>query len=117
MAAIHDHHVWVTLAPIAGVETHETWTVTRHHDHTARATCTSTRDIVPGCAAWLVPPADTHSHGHLAGHGDAPYTLVLLGDNMLRTRRTETDPNAGTWRYLLPGDEGHPDRSLTHDGI
>ena len=50
----------------------------------------------------LVPPRDVHNHGHVAGTGPSPYSLILLGDDMLLFEREEYDPEQGTWRQLAP---------------
>lgn len=36
-----------------------------------------------GDVATLFPPYDVHNHGHDAGSGPSPYSLILLGDEML----------------------------------
>jgi len=51
-----------------------------------------------------------HNHGHVAGTGPSPYSLVLLGDDMLLFHREEYDPEQGTWRLLAPGDPGRANR-------
>lgn len=116
MSAIHSHHVWVALAPIAGHETHEVFTVRRRAYGHATVTPVSYQTLDPGQSAHLIPPGDIHSHGHLAGTGAAPYTLVLLGGNMLAYRREEYDRDNGTWRRLVPGDEGSQGRPLSKWG-
>jgi hypothetical protein len=57
-----------------------------------------------------VPPRDVHNHGHVAGSGPSPYSLILLGDDMLLSDREEYDPERGTWRALAPGDPGRDNR-------
>jgi len=63
---------------------------------------------------WLVkphvPPQDVHNHGHVAGTGPAPYSLILLGDDMYLFEREEYDPDRGTWQALAPGDPGQSNR-------
>jgi hypothetical protein len=54
--------------------------------------------------ATLVPPRDVHSHGHIAGSGPRPYSLILLGGDMLLFGREEYDPERGTCRALAAGD-------------
>jgi hypothetical protein len=54
-----------------------------------------------------------HIHGHVAG--PSPYSLILLGDNMLVFEREEYDPTQGTWRTLVPGDPGQPNRRPARD--
>ena len=63
-----------------------------------------------GDVATLVPPGDVHNHGHVAGTGPSPYSLILLGDDMLLFERQEYDPDQGTWRGLGPGDPGRSHR-------
>ena len=68
----------------------------------ARPSCASrTSAPIQGDVATLVPPRDVHNHGHVAGSGPSPYSLILLGDDMLY--REEYDPERGTWRALAPG--------------
>ena len=63
-----------------------------------------------GDVATLTPPRDVHNHGHVIGTGPAPYTLVLLGDDMYLFERQEYDPAEGTWQALDPGDPGRSNR-------
>jgi hypothetical protein len=51
-----------------------------------------------------------HNHGHVRGTGPSPYSLILLGDDMLLFSRKEYDPGQGTWRALSPGDPGRSNR-------
>ena len=51
-----------------------------------------------------------HNHGHVIGSGPTPYSLILLGDNMLVFEREEYDLEQGTWRRLKPGDPGRSNR-------
>jgi hypothetical protein len=60
--------------------------------------------------AALVPPHDVHNHGHVTGTGPSPYSLILLGDDMLLSEREEYDPERGTWQQLAPGDPGRSHR-------
>jgi hypothetical protein len=53
---------------------------------------------------------DVHNHGHVAGSGPSPYSLILLGDDMLLFDREEYDQERGTWRALAPGDPGRDNR-------
>jgi hypothetical protein len=48
--------------------------------------------------ATLIPPRDVRNHGTRPG----PYSLILLGDDMLLFDRDEYDPGLGTWRALRP---------------
>src|SRR5439155_22600824 len=68
------------------------------------------RALVHGDVATLVPPRDVHNHGHVAGPGPSPYSLILLGDDMLLFDRQEYDPERGTWRALAPGNPGQDNR-------
>ena len=63
-----------------------------------------------GDVATLIPPHDVHNHGHVRGSGPSPYSLILLGDDMLLFSRKEYDPGQGTWRALSPGDPGRSNR-------
>jgi hypothetical protein len=63
-----------------------------------------------GEVATLIPPRDVHNHGHVAGSGPSPYSLILLGDDMLLFEREEYDPRQGTWHALAPGDPGRSNR-------
>ncbi|HTX86208.1 MAG TPA: hypothetical protein VME44_28810, partial [Streptosporangiaceae bacterium] len=63
-----------------------------------------------GEVVTLVPPGDIHSHGHAAGTGPSPYSLILLGDNQVALERKEYDHQTSRWRDLLPGDPGQTDR-------
>jgi len=63
-----------------------------------------------GDVATLTPPRDVHNHGHVTGTGPSPYSLILLGDDMLLFEREEYDLEQGTWRELAPGDPGRPHR-------
>jgi len=51
-----------------------------------------------------------HNHGHVRGTGPSPYSLILLGDDMLLFQREEYDPDLGTWQELAPGDPGRSNR-------
>jgi len=53
---------------------------------------------------------DVHNHGHVAGTGPSPHSLILLGDDMLLFDREEYDPEQGTWQPLASGDPGRADR-------
>jgi hypothetical protein len=68
------------------------------------------RALHRGDVAILVPPRDVHNHGHVAGTGPSPYSLILLGDDMLVFNPQEYDPEQGTWRALEPGDPGRANR-------
>ena len=110
MAYTHSHHCWVALAPVRGVETHQHWNAFRHPGGRAELRLADERALHRGDVATLVPPNDVHNHGHVAGTGPSPYSLILLGDDMLLFEREEYDPELGTWRALAPGDPGQPNR-------
>ncbi len=110
MACTHSHHCWVGVAPVRGVETHQRWDAVRHDDGRAELRLADERALHRGDVATLIPPGDVHNHGHVAGTGPSPYSLILLGDDMLLFEREEYDPEQGTWRRLAPGDPGQPNR-------
>jgi predicted metal-dependent enzyme (double-stranded beta helix superfamily) len=110
MAYTHSHRCWVGIAPIRGVETHQRWDVVRHADGRADFSLAHERALRRGDVATLVPPRDVHNHGHVVGSGPSPYSLILLGDDMLLFERAEYDPERGTWRRLPPGDPGRSHR-------
>ena len=110
MAYTHSHRCWVGIAPVRGVETHQCWDVVRHEAGRAELSLTDERALRRGDVATLVPPRDVHNHGHVAGTGPSPYSLILLGDDMLLFEREEYDPERGTWQRLPPGDPGRSNR-------
>lgn len=110
MGYTHSHHCWVGIAPVRGVETHQRWDVVRHAGGVAELHLANERALVHGDVATLVPPRDVHNHGHVVGSGPSPYSLILLGDDMLLFDREEYDPETGTWRALAPGDPGRDNR-------
>jgi predicted metal-dependent enzyme (double-stranded beta helix superfamily) len=110
MGYTHSHRCWVGIAPVRGVETHQRWDAVRHADGRAELRLADERALAQGDAATLVPPRDVHNHGHVAGSGPSPYSLILLGDDMLLFDREEYDPERGTWRALAPGDPGRDNR-------
>jgi predicted metal-dependent enzyme (double-stranded beta helix superfamily) len=110
MGYTHSHRCWVGIAPVRGVETHQRWHAVRHSGGRADLRLAEERALVPGEVATLVPPRDVHNHGHVAGSGPSPYSLILLGDDMLLFDREEYDPQQGTWRALAPGDPGRSNR-------
>ena len=110
MAYTHSHGCWVGIAPVRGAETHQRWDVVRHERGQAELSLASERVLHRGDVATLVPPQDVHNHGHVVGTGPAPYSLILLGDNMFLFEREEYDPEQGTWRSLAPGDPGRSNR-------
>jgi len=110
MACTHSHHCWVAIAPVRGVETHQRWDAVRYRDGRADLRLAEERALVPGDVVTLVPPRDVHNHGHVAGTGPSPYSLILLGTDMFLFERQEYDPDRGTWRALAPGDPGRSNR-------
>jgi len=110
MGYTHSHRCWVGIAPVRGVETHQRWDAVRHAGGRAELSLADERALVHGDVATLVPPGDVHNHGHVAGSGPSPYSLILLGDDMLLFAREEYDPERGTWRALAPGDPGRDNR-------
>jgi len=110
MGYTHSHRCWVALAPVRGVETHQRWDAIRQADGRAELHLADERALVRGDVATLVPPRDVHNHGHVPGSGPSPYSLILLGDDMLLFRREEYDPDRGTWQALAPGDPGRDNR-------
>lgn len=105
MSAVHDHHVWVALAPIIGVETHRRWRRLTPHDH-GHIELWEDGTVEAGHCVTMQPPDDIHDHGHRLGVGKAAYLLILLGDDQVRYRRHEWDPVSGRRRTLEPGDRG-----------
>ena len=110
MGYTHSHHCWVGIAPVRGVETHQRWDAIRYKDGRAELRLADERALVPGDVVTLLPPKDVHNNGHVAGTGPSPYSLILLGNDMLLFNREEYDPEQGTWRALAPGDPGRSDR-------
>ena len=110
MACTHSHHCWVGVAPVRGVETHQRWDAVRHEDGRAGLRLADECALHRGDVATLTPPRDVHNHGHVTGTGPSPYSLILLGDDMLLFEREEYDLEQGTWRVLAPGDPGRPHR-------
>ena len=110
MGYTHSHRCWVGIAPVRGVETHQRWDAVRYRDGRADLRLAEERALVPGDVVTLVPPRDVHNHGHVAGTGPSPYSLILLGTDMFLFERQEYDPDRGTWRALAPGDPGRSNR-------
>jgi len=92
------------------VETHQRWDAIRHEDGRADLRLADERALMRGDVVTLAPPGDVHNHGHVVGSGPSPYSLILLGDDMLLFGREEYDPEQGTWQRLAPGDPGRSNR-------
>jgi len=97
-------------SPLRHFLTHQRWDAVRHPGGRAELRLAEERAMVRGDVATLTPPHDVHNHGHVACTGPSPYSLILLGDDMLLFDREEYDPEQGTWRELAPGDPGRPNR-------
>src|SRR5262249_28519200 len=110
MAYTHSHRCWVAISPVRGVETHQHWNAVRHADGHAELSLADERALRRGDVATLIPPDDVHNHGHVRGTGPSPYSLILLGDDMLLFEREEYDPDRGRWRGLAAGDPGRSHR-------
>jgi hypothetical protein len=108
MSYVHSHNVWVALSAVVGVETHRRYDVEVLDDERAHLVLAEERRLHGGAGdvVTLVPPHDVHSHGHVRGSGDWPYTIIVLGDDQLRYERAEFDLFDGGWRVLPPGDRG-----------
>ncbi len=108
MSYVHSHNVWVALSAVVGVETHRRYDVQPLGDDRADLVLAEERRLHGGRGevVALVPPLDVHSHGHVRGSGDWPYTLIVLGDSQLRYERAEYDLSDGRQRVLRPGDRG-----------
>jgi predicted metal-dependent enzyme (double-stranded beta helix superfamily) len=104
MGAIHDHRVWVALAPVVGLETHRRYR--RPPDEGAALELSEELAIAPAACVTLMPPDDIHEHGHLAGVGHAAHVLILLGDDQFAYERSEWESPSGRRRTLPPGDRG-----------
>jgi len=110
MAVTHSHRCWVAITPVRGVETHQRWDARCCEDGRAELRLAEERSLRRGDVVTLVPPGDVHNHGHVAGSGAPPYSLILLGDNHLQFERQEFDIARGRWQTLAPGDPGRQDR-------
>ena len=105
MSALHDHGTWVAISPIMGQETHRRYSVAGP-GWTARPQLVEVRSLVAGDVLTLMPPNDTHDHGHMAGHGTPAHVLILTGDDQTRFARNEWDLATGRHRVLGPGASG-----------
>jgi predicted metal-dependent enzyme (double-stranded beta helix superfamily) len=110
MSYTHSHSCWLAMAPVRGVETHQHWHARCHADGSADLHLKDSRALQRGQVVTLVPPGDIHSHGHTAGTGPSPYSLILLGDNQVALERKEYDLQTKRWRDLPAGDPGQTNR-------
>ena len=93
MGYTHSHRCWVAIAPVHGVEVPVA--VARGiSSGTGRADLrlADERALSTGDVATLIPPHDVHNHGHVRGSGPSPYSLILLGDDMLLFSGRNTTP-------------------------
>jgi hypothetical protein len=111
LSYVHSHSVWVALTALEGVETHRRYEVHPVDEEHADVALVEERELRGGSGevVTLTPPHDVHSHGHLLGSGPSPYTLIVLGDNLLRHHRAEYDLVTGRRRPLPPGEAGTRD--------
>jgi len=105
MGAIHDHGTWVAISPVVGLETHRRYRVVGE-GATAHPVVAEALALEPSHVTTLLPPDDLHDHGHLSGHGDPAYVLIMTGDDQRRFTRNEWDLATGRHRLLRPGDGG-----------
>lgn len=104
MSAPHDHGTWVALAPVLGIETHRRYRSAR--EGSPRLELVETLALGASHVVTLLPPDDLHDHGHIAGHGDPAYVLIMTGDDQTRYTRHEWDLATGRRRTLGPGEQG-----------
>lgn len=105
MGAIHDHRTWVAVCPVVGLETHRRYRVVGANGEAHLELAEELR-LEPAQSTFLLPPDDLHAHGHVLGHGQPAYLLILTGDDQLLYERTEWDLATGRHRILRPGDRG-----------
>jgi predicted metal-dependent enzyme (double-stranded beta helix superfamily) len=106
MGAVHDHHTWVAVSPIKGLEAHRRYRVVGS-GAAARPELIEELALAPTNVVTMLPPADLHSHGHIAGRGAPAYVLIMTGDDQTLFERNEWDLVTGRHRILRPGDRGH----------
>jgi hypothetical protein len=108
MSYVHSHQVWVALSAVAGVETHRRYDVRPLDEDHAHVVLADERLLRGGSGevVTMLPPHDVHSHGHVEGSGEWPWTVIVLGDDQLRYEREEYDLATGRRHTLLPGDRG-----------
>ncbi len=105
MGAVHDHHTWVAISPITGLEAHRRYRVVGSGP-AARPERMEELALTPTNVVTMLPPDDLHDHGHIAGHGAPAYVLILTGDDQTLFERNEWDLVTGRHRTLRPGDRG-----------
>ena len=105
MGAVHDHHTWVAVSPITGLETHRRYRVVGS-GAAARPERVEELALAPTDVVTMLPPEDLHDHGHIAGRGAPAYLLILTGDDQTLFERNEWDLVTGRHRILRPGDRG-----------
>jgi predicted metal-dependent enzyme (double-stranded beta helix superfamily) len=105
MGAPHDHGIWVALTPILGIETHRRYRLAAK-GAADRLDLIESRALTLSDVTTLLPPDDIHDHGHMAGHGDPAYILIMTGDDQTRYTRHEWDIATGRRRVLEPGEPG-----------
>lgn len=106
MGAVHDHAVWVALAPIVGIETHRHYRLSDLGSAGLRAELVDELALKPAEVVALLPPDDLHAHGHVLGRGEPAYILIMAGDDQFQYRRNEWDLATGRHRVLEPGERG-----------
>jgi predicted metal-dependent enzyme (double-stranded beta helix superfamily) len=106
MGAVHDHAVWVAIAPIVGIETHRHYRLADLGTSGERAELVEELALKATESVALLPPDDLHAHGHVLGRGEPAYILIMTGDDQFRYRRNEWDLATGRHRVLEPGERG-----------
>jgi hypothetical protein len=94
MGYTHSHRCWVVIIPVRGMETSTVGCGPPGRRPGRTAPCGRARSC-PGRRRDLIPPKDLYNHGHVSGSGPSPYSLILLGDDMLLFNREEYDPEQG----------------------
>lgn len=105
MSTVHDHATWVAISPIVGRETHRRYTIVRQ-DPAVTPELVEVLTLEASDVATLLPPDDTHDHGHLLAQGAPAFVLIMTGDDQTRFARNEWDLASGRHRILKPGDSG-----------
>jgi predicted metal-dependent enzyme (double-stranded beta helix superfamily) len=105
MGAVHDHHTWVAVSTVRGLEAHRRYRVVGS-GAAARPERIEELALAPTDVVTMLPPDDLHDHGHIAGRGAPAYVLILTGDDQTLFERIEWDLVTGRQRILRPGDRG-----------